>query len=79
MEFSETAKANALKFLEEVASKERPSLAPHYPQLCLAEVEAECLDQAKNYLAKLWDNMCVCVVCVCVCVVCVVCVVCGGV
>ncbi len=55
MEFSETAKANALKFLEEVASKGRPSLilAPHYPQLCLAEVEAECLDQAKNYLAKL--------------------------
>ncbi len=55
MEFSETAKANALKFLGEVASKGMPSvvLTPHYPQLVSAEVEAECLDQAKNYLAKL--------------------------
>lgn len=55
MEFSETAKANALKFLESVASKGMPSinLSPHYPQLISAEVEAECLDQAKTYLAKL--------------------------
>lgn len=59
MEFSDTAKANALKFLEELTKKGcPPGDAPlpvlvQYPQLCLAEVEPVCLDMAKTYLARL--------------------------
>ena len=63
MEFSEAAKANAAKFLQEfvaagaVPPKDeelpvRPNWAPGVGSVSECEVEAECLDTARNYLAR---------------------------
>lgn len=58
MEFSETSKANALKFLEEFTSEgSAPALEdplpvrPTWPQMETDELEAECLDMARRYLS----------------------------
>ncbi len=58
MDYPETSKACALKFLEgylssEVAPAEDEPLPlrPNWPQLQEGELEAECLDMTKRYLS----------------------------
>jgi len=58
MEYSESSKASALKFLEEFVAANAPlspedplPLRPNWPELEEGEVEAECLEMARRYLA----------------------------
>ena len=58
MEFPESSKVNALKFLEKFVSedsepgKEDPlPVRPAWPQLVDNELEAECLEMTRKYLA----------------------------
>ena len=64
MEFSECAKASAIKFLEDYTKKcQPPSTDPsdedtlpvkaNFPRLVVHELEAECLEMARGYLARL--------------------------
>lgn len=58
MEFSESKKSDAVKFLERFSELPLPEpgaalpLRPVWPQLELDEVEGECLEMTKRYLSE---------------------------
>lgn len=57
MEFTEDAKANAAKFLKEFSKSGPPEgealpVRSHWSSLFEEEVEGECLDMARTYLAR---------------------------
>lgn len=65
MEFSESSKACALKFLEEFASsqvlpeaEDSLPIRTNWPQLDEGEIEAECLEIGRRYLAGMLVRKC---------------------
>lgn len=65
MEFSEASKACALKFLEEFAStqvlpeaEDSLPIRTNWPQLDEGEIEAECLEIGRRYLAGMLVRKC---------------------
>ena len=61
MEFSASAKTNAVKFLTTLAATKAKPDEPHpfrinWPTIDESEVEADTLDIVKEYVCKRWDE-----------------------